>query len=295
VDPDFPNGYGEQKLAELNALFADTAQAGIRLDGIFIDNFISTSAIDLCPEHLAAADLPLTYDPNTYQPGVHTASAGWEFLAALRVLLDAQPEPYRSVSVNFWALNIPAQLAPYIDAFGGEGASAKGSNWTPDLLDYRMATAMSRPRLFANQQPGLTLAQVENFAHEALFYGVRPSRGDNGVNWPDGYEETLAWAQSETTRLIALGWQPITYARSSHPDVWVERFGKQAFTTFNWGDAPVDFVLTIDAAALGLETADLQITEAVSGEGVSFRINVDGSLEISGRLEPGRAAVYWLE
>ena len=131
MDPNLSGGFGSYKLLELANLFTDTDQAGLTLDGIFIDNFISTSTMDLCPEHLAAADIPLTYDPNTYQPATHTASAGWEFLIELRSLLDKQPEPYRSISINFWAMNIPTLLAPYIDAFGGEGASAKGSNWTP--------------------------------------------------------------------------------------------------------------------------------------------------------------------
>ncbi|MBC8508211.1 MAG: carbohydrate binding domain-containing protein, partial [Chloroflexi bacterium] len=171
MDPDIPNGFGSYKLAELEKLFSDTYQADLTLDGIFIDNFISTSTMDMCPEHLAAADIPLTYDPNTYQPATHTASAGWEFITELRALLDAQPEPYRSISINFWAMNIPTLLTPYIDAFGGEGASAKGSNWTPEILDYRMTTAMGRPRLFANQQPDPTYEQIEAFAHEAIFYG----------------------------------------------------------------------------------------------------------------------------
>ncbi|MFQ5407419.1 MAG: hypothetical protein ACE5FI_03225 [Anaerolineales bacterium] len=282
-------------LAELQALFAATEQAGLTLDGIFIDNFISTSTIDLCPAHLAAADLPLTYDPNTYRPGVHTASAGWEFLTALRALLDDQPDPYRTISINFWALNIPTQLAPYIDAFGGEGAATQGDNWTPEILDYRMATALGRPRLFANQQSDLTIEQIETFVHEALFYGIRPSRGPNAANWPTGYEALLEWGQDQVKAFIPLGWQPIPLAHTDHSDVWVERFGNEVFTVHNWGDAPTDFTLTIDLDALGLEAANLQITESVSGESITAGTSGDGSLQISAHLEPGRTAVYWLQ
>ncbi|RME76126.1 MAG: hypothetical protein D6784_06525, partial [Chloroflexi bacterium] len=238
VDPDLPNGVGGPRLTRLDALFADTHAAGLRLDGVFIDNFISTSTVDTCPAHLAAADLPLTYEPDTYQPGVHTASAGWEFIVALRALLDAQPEPYRGIGVNFWSLNTAAQLMPYIDAFAGEGDSAKGMNWTPDILDYRMAMAMGRPRVFANQQSNLTAEQVETFIHEALFYGIRPGRGANAANWPDGTEKQIDRARAMVNSFMHLGWQPVTLAVTDHPDVWVERFGNRIFTVHNWGDAP---------------------------------------------------------
>ncbi|MFQ5399428.1 MAG: carbohydrate binding domain-containing protein [Anaerolineae bacterium] len=294
MDPDLPDGYGTRKLDELETLLAETSQAGLTLDGIFIDNFISTSTIDLCPAHLAAADLSLTYEPNTYQPGTHTASAGWEFLVALRALLDAQPAPYRSISINFWALNIPSLLIPYIDAYGGEGASAKGSNWTPDILDYRMATAMERPRLFANQQPNPTLAQVETYIQEALFYGVRPDRGDNGENWPTDSSALLTQAQPEAEALLGQGWQPITLAHTNHPDVWVERFGTTAFTTHNWGNSSAKFTLTIDLAALGLSAETFTVTESLTGKNVAATVTTNGALQISGHLDPDRTAVYWL-
>ncbi len=295
MDPDIPDGFGSYKLAEMTKLFSDTYQAGLILDGIFIDNFISTSTMDMCPDHLAAADLPLTYDPNTYQPAVHTASAGWEFLVALRALLDEQPEPYRSVSVNFWALNTPTMLSAYIDAFGGEGASVKKSNWTPEILDYRMATALGRPRVFANQQSDPTYEQIEDFVHEAIFYGIRPSRGDNGANWPAETEELLTWAQSQVTPLVNLGWQPIPLAFTDHPDVWIERFGDQAITVHNWSDEAAEFTLSVDLHTPEFSSTDLTVSESISGDFILATVTGEGYLQINGHLEPGRTAVYWLD
>ncbi|MFQ5614203.1 MAG: carbohydrate binding domain-containing protein, partial [Anaerolineae bacterium] len=295
MDPDLPDGYGAQKLADLEALFANMQQAGLTLNGVFVDNFISVTTVDLCPEHLAVADLPLTYDPNTYRPGVHVASAAWEYLTGLRSLLDAQPPPYRSIVVNFWGLNIPTLLAPFIDAFGSEGQSAKeGGNWDAPILDYRRATAMGRLRSFANQQSNLTLAQIETYAHQALFYGMRTSRGTHAAGWPGGAEAILAWQQEQMRPLAALGWQPIPQATTDHPDVWVERFGERAFTVHNWGEAPATFTLTIDLAALGQEAAGLSVVETVSGDTVPAAVTAEGHLQIGGQLEPGRTAVYWL-
>ncbi len=295
VDPDLPGGYGQAKLDELAALFAETQQAGLTLNGVFIDNFISTSLVDLCPEHLAAADLPLTYDPNTYQPGVHTASAGWEFLQALRALLDEQPSPYRSLSVNFWALNLPTQLGAWIDAFGGEGASAEGSNWTPEILDYRMATAMQRPRLFANQQSDLSLAEVDAFLETALFYGVWPSQGPNAAGWPAAAAGRVEAVRLQVRPLIVAGWQPLPYAVSDQPTVWVERFGGRTFTLYNAGEQEVAFTLTIDLAALGLSAGDWRLLDVRAGrplEGVSRQ---GDALIATAQLGPGETAVYLLE
>ena len=295
MDPDIPGGYGSAKLSELATLFDELDQVGLTLNGIFIDNFISTSTMDTCSDHLAVADIPLTYESNTYQPASHTASAGWEFIVALRALLDEQPEPYRSISINFWAMNTPALLAPYIDAFAGEGASAKESNWTPDILDYRMATAMSQPRVFANQQPDPTYEHIEEFVHEAIFYGIRPSRGDNGVNWPPETDELLTWAQSQVAPLIDLGWQPITHAFTDHPDVWVERFGDKAFTVHNWGSEPADFTLSVDLHTSEFSSTDLTVSESVSNSFIIATVTGDGYMQLNGHLEPSRTAVYWLD
>ncbi|NOY98098.1 MAG: hypothetical protein GXP40_02700 [Chloroflexi bacterium] len=296
VDPDVAGGYGQALLNKLGDLFTETAQAGLTINGVEIDNFISVTTVDLCPEHIAAADLPLTYDPNTYQPGVHVASAAWEYLVQLRALLDAQPEPYRGISVNFWGLNIPNLLSPFIDGFAGEGkvATAGASNWTPPILDYRRATAMTRLRMFSIQEPDLTRSQVETAAHEAIFYATQVGRGPHAANWSSELEDILAWANTQSKPLAALGWQPIPYASTDQPDVWVERYGTQAFAVHNWGDAPLDFTLTIDLSAIGQSAEGLLATESISGENVSITIASDGSIQISGRLEPGRTAVYWL-
>ena len=157
-----------------------------------------------------------------------------------------------------------------------------------------MVTARGRPRLFANQHSDLPMAPIETFVHEALFYGIRPSRGPNAANWPADYEALLEWAQAQADALIPLGWQPFPLAHTDHPDVWVERFGNEVFTVHNWGAAPADFTLTIDVDALGLEAASLQITESVSGERIPAGTSGDGSPQISARLKPCSPAIYWL-
>jgi len=295
MDPDLPDGFGAARLEELHRLFTTTAQQGLLLNGVFVDNFISTTTIDLCPDHLAVADLPLTYTPNTYQSGVHVASAGWEYLTQLRALLDAQPEPYRSIVVNFWGMGIPNLLSPYLDAFGSEGDTTRaGNNWELSILDYRRATAMGRPRLFANQASNLSASEVKAFAHEALFYGTWGSQGPNAQGWPASAAKTLTWLNEQVKPLILLGWQPIPYATIDHADVWVERFGNHAFTVHNWGDKPADFTLTIDLTALGIDPAGLHITESVSGTTVEGTVTAAGLLEIHGHLDASHTAVYWI-
>ncbi len=296
MSPDLPGGQGPAQLAALADLFAATEQAGLQLDGVFVDNFISATLVDLCADLNALPDLPLTYDPNTYRPGVHVAVAGWAYLARLRALLDQQPPPYRAVAVNFWGLGVPHLLSPWIDAWGSEGRSDRsGGNWDPEVLDYRRAVALGRWRGFANQAPGLSEQTVEAFVHRALFYGIWAQRGPQATDWPPAAEDWLAWEHTLVRPLLALGWQPIPYAETDASQVWVERFGDRAFTVYNAGEQPASFTLRIHLASLGLDPQGLTVTEAVSATPVDFTVTPEGDLLLQGHLDPGRTAVYWLE
>jgi hypothetical protein len=296
MDPDISGGYGQVKLEQLKNLFTETKEAGLTVNGVEIDNFISVTTVDLCPEHLALADLPLTYDPNTYQPGVHVASAAWEYLTQLRALLDAQPAPPRGISVNFWGLGIPNLLSSFIDGFASEGEilATGPTNWTTPILDYRRATAMRRLRMYSNQETNQTQAQIETFAHEAIFYATLVNRGTHAANWSEDMENILEWANTQSKPLATLGWEAIPYATTDTPDIWVERYGQQAFTVHNWSNVAQNFTLTIDLTALAQKDKELNITESIRGETVTFTLRNDGTLQINGHLDPGRTAVYWL-
>ncbi len=299
LDPDLEEGLASFLLDwRVTPAFSATTAIGAHLDGVQIDNFLSTPALDLRPEALAAADWPLVYTPHTYQPAVHSGFAMREYLAFLRDYLDSNWGAERGIGVNFWGLAHPNYLALYLDAFGSEGelqGQGEGMNWQPEILDYRRAIAYERPYLFANQTTGLGVAEAFTFTQLALLYGVYPSRGPNGADWAPGAAQVL----SDTGRLVrrywAAGWQPLTYARTDDELVWVERFGVAPgglyFSVHNRTDLTRSVTLTLESEPLGLtDPATVLITDVVVTRTVPFTL-ADPDLLVPLTLGPRRTQV----
>ena len=290
-DPEIAGGMAQWTIEQrVDRAFAATEDIGAHLDGVQIDNFGSTPSIDCDPAHLALADIPLTYSANTYQPGLHNVSGVYEYLAHLRQHLDALWGSDRALSVNFWGLGTVNYLAPWIDAFGSEGSSHKeGSNFDFWTLDYRRAIAYHKPRIFANQQPDLTLDQVREYANRCLFYGMMPVVGPHAAGWPPEASQVLTDTHRVLFQFWATGWEPVTHAWTDREAVWVERFGGRGeglfFTLHNTLTETVACTLTVDAEALGIEhPAALTVTELVSGEEVLFEVE-EGRMLIPAEVE----------
>ncbi len=294
MDPDLEGGYAAYTMQwEIDRAFDAAAQRGATLDGVQIDNFMAAPMVDLRPDHLAVADIPLTYSFNDYRPGVHTMAATAEYLAALREHLDARYGQGKGITVNFWGLGTVNFLSPWIDGFGGEGdVRGDAQNWNREVLDYRRATAGRRVQFFAVQEANLTVADAEAVGNRALFYGIIPFRGHNGLGWEDGAEETLARYAALVRTYNGLGWEPLTYARTDHPDVAVERFGDEVFTLYNWGDAAATYTLRVDLAALG-RGAPAAVTESTANAAVEFTVEGQ-TLVIQDTLAPGQVHVFRL-
>ncbi|MBC8503588.1 MAG: hypothetical protein H8D34_01935, partial [Chloroflexi bacterium] len=112
---------------------------------------------------------------------------------------------------------------------------------------------------------------------------------------PEETEMLIAGAQDQVTPLINAGWQPIPLAFTDHPDVWIERFGDQAFTVHNWGDQPADFALSIDLHSAEFSSTDLTVYDSISESFIQATVTGEGYLQFSSQLEPNRTAIYWLD
>ena len=283
LDPDLEGGLASYLVDwHITPALSDTMAIGAHLDGIEIDNFMSTPALDLRPEALAAADWPLVYTPHTYQPAVHTGFALREYLAFLRDDLETNWGGDRGITINFWGLGHPNYLASYLDAFGSEGdldGDGEGGNWNPEILDYRRAIAYGRPYLFVNQTVGLRVTEAYTSAQLAMLYGVNVGRGANGADWEPGAEQVLSDTSQVVHRYWAGGWQPLTYARTDDEQVWVERFGQAAsepglyFPVHNATDLTRTVTLTLESGPLGLtDPATVVITDIVVTQTLPFTL-----------------------
>jgi len=324
LDPNLDEGLAAWNLDwRITPAFSMTTQVGAHLDGVQIDNFMSSPALDLRPEALAAADWPLTYTPHTYQPVVHNGFALREYLTFLRDYLDTEWGTDRGITINFWGLGHPNYLAEYIDGFGGEGylkGNGEGPNWNPEILDYRRAIAYSRPYMFANQMTGLTASEAYTFTRLALLYGVVAGTGPNAADWEPEAQRIVSDTAQLVTRYWAAGWEPLTYAYADSENIWVERFGGPGFppvptsshefprtqrnsgelmgtegvlyfTVHNHSEATRTATITIETTPLGLtDPASAAITDLATEQPVPFSV-VDGDIVLTLALGPRETRV----
>jgi len=307
VDPDIERGLAPFLMDyRIDRAFSVTTRAGAHLDGVQIDNFMTTPTFDLRPEALAAADWPLGYTPHTYQPAVHTGFAQEEFLAYLRRYLDEKWGRDRGITVNFWGLGHPNYLGRYIDGFGSEGQlqpNGEGENFNPQILDYRRALAAKRPYLFTVQASGVTAVQAYTTCQLALLYGVHPGHGPNGHGWDPAADRII----SDTARLVgrywAAGWEPLTYARADDDRVWIERFGRVAtfsrqesgnglyFTVHNRSDMARTATVTMESTPLGIaDPAAIVLTDIAITQTIPFNL-VNGDIRFDLPLGPRQTRV----
>lgn len=260
------------------------------LDGVFVDSLFGWGRYFNCrTEHFPYAHISLTYDPESKRPAIANMFANQEFLYALRdvlhpkgrLLMGNGPRPGRFF--NGMALDILASentVMPRIehDIMGGAAVGGGGQVHIGLVAnDYQLPVYN---RIVAGPKPHLTMdyekkewldtSTVELFWKVGLFFGIYP-----------GYRQTLSGEAWEYTaeqwkvhqkiinlynpllkQITAAEWQPITYARSSHPSIWIERYGNRFFTVMNTGAAKQTATITVETAPLGLG-AKFQCVELV--------------------------------
>ena len=279
VDPDIDEGWGPAQWDwNVSRTLSATEAIGAVLDGVLVDNFLSVPGVDLRPEHLALTDAPLTYDASSYRPGVHNMVNNGEYLVWLRRQMRDRGRGDMAIAINFWGLATPNSLAPYVDVLGGEGESKRNPeiNWNPRILDYRRAIAYHKLQSWTNGEANLSVADVQAYVAQALFYGIFPTRKETATGWESGADDVLAQAKQLQRRYAAAGWEPLTYARSGDEEVWIERFGDPPtrpaglyFTIYNPTDITRTTTVTIETTPLGLTDpataalTDIGITQTI--------------------------------
>jgi hypothetical protein len=138
--------------------------------------------------------------------------------------------------------------------------------WSPEddaTLNMRRTLSGKKPYLLLmnTNYDRLTTDLVEKYFQRCLFYGIYPSMfSHNAADNP--YWQNPRWYNRDRElfkkyipvikTLSLAGWEPVTNAASSNPDVYVERFGARHFTLLNPTGQPQTATLTIDPRALSL-------------------------------------------
>lgn len=225
--------YGPQRSADLDGEYIDSSEGYV------------TDELDFRRDHFAAAETPLTFSPNEYQPAIFRGLIAFEYVRGIardvhgmEKLMMANGAPTRLC----W-------LAPMLEVMGTETDWNPGGKWRPmsdaELL-YRRALCKGKPYCF------LMNTRFEDFSHElvekymkrCLAYGMFPGFFSHNASQghyftrPELYDRDRPLFKKYVPlckRVAEAGWEPITQAHSSDEHVYVERFGDRYLTVFNDG------------------------------------------------------------
>lgn len=287
---------------------------GYRIDGAMID-MLGSSSLDTYNyrrDHFRYADVPLTFDRNG-AVCIYNSFSTFEFLRYLWNLMASQQRYVAGNTVNklyyYW-------YAPWLDY----PASEVGYSPEPDSV-FNFRRAMNPRKSFTVLMVGdsrcmtdnfrkLSRPQVRQYFEQCTFYAIYPGWHDAAevagdpkavqYYWttPDLYERDRPLYRLYPpiiTRLLQAGWQPVTYAYSGQPDVFVERYGPGDdgllyFTVWNDSLADQPVLLTIEDSHLNVDFRH-GAKELVSGEAVTLARS-DKRLKLRDSIEPRRVKVY---
>ncbi|MCC6446331.1 MAG: hypothetical protein IT210_23115 [Armatimonadetes bacterium] len=217
ANPALPGGLGEYFLN----IWLPRAQqameaAGGRVDGIAQDNYhVGDTVLDYRREHFPYAASPLTFETGTARPVILKNFTTYEFTSAFR-----RRHPGKLTIANTCSAQFPFTFS-LLDIHGYE--------WNIESLS-------PFARTMAYHKPVCTLPVQEAHKDEKwvkahIRYGF----------FPGGYANYRTLLNREAMKkyvpvirqLSEAGWEPVTDARSSDPDITLERFGKDCFTIYN--------------------------------------------------------------
>ncbi len=214
------------------------------LDGEYLDSLEGyvTAEADFNRAAFSSLSTPLTWDGATFAPAMHKGLLLFERTRAMSQTLRARGK-------YLMANSTPDHFgffAPYLDVMGTETNWLQSGQYVPDddsLLARRRALSGAKPFCFLqNTNFGAFGPHVEAYFEHCLFYGFLP-----GFFSPDAssspYFENPKWFERDRPlfiqylplirRVAQAGWEPLTRASTSRPDVWIEHFGSDLWTLRN--------------------------------------------------------------
>ena len=268
------------------------SDGGGALSGIHLDSVSGmrrwAGVEDFSRSHWAAAQIPLTFSYNSglvTQNGVFSQFEDSRSLAAYlhsrSMLLTANFNANESNSGGYF-------LAANIDYFGIEQDLSSRNDTGPEVTTDSFAMLK---RSIAGQRPvttldyrvgdGMALATLHREIQQNLFYGIYTGpHATDKTSWvTDPIQAVFATYSPIYRSLAAGGWAPVTNARSTNGNVWVERFGRAASNTLhltlrNETASTQSYTLTVDLNRDGLTAVrSASALERVTGSSATVVLN----------------------
>jgi hypothetical protein len=238
--------------SDLSAKWSATEQARLysptrgTLDGEYLDSIEGyvTAESDFNRAAFAYTATPPTWDRATLRPVSHKGLLLFERTRAMSTSLHARGK-------LLMANGTPDRfgfLAPFLDVLGSETNWLPGGRYVPEsdeLLARRRVMSGAKPFAFLQNTDFVRFGpHVEKYFAHCLFYGFAPgffsANAASNPYWEDPrlYNRDRALFRKYmplVQRVSQAGWQPLTQAATSNPQVWMERFGGDLWTVRNAG------------------------------------------------------------
>ncbi len=246
--------------AKLNRAASPTSGVPNQPDGQYLDSLEAwADVLDYRLESLRASTDALCFAPGRFRPCLPTWFSVYASTASLSQSLYRQGSLLMANSVP-WRFSA---FAPLLDVMGTETNMFTDTGaWAPEadsVMDLRRTASYHKPYLLLLNADFSKVdgAGIQRYFERCLFYGIYPSMFSANASdhpyWdnPALYNRDRALFRKYipvVQSLSAAGWEPMTWARSSRPDVWLERYGKTYLSVLNSTDAPAVTTLRLETA-----------------------------------------------
>jgi len=236
------------------------------LDGEYIDSFeaYGTTA-NYRTNHFSSSDFPLCFRPGENQLALPEIYSTYSLSRDISDYVHSINKPViaNSILLN-WAF--PVHL---FDMLGTEinWFNSQGELNFPDHSSYIFKRSMCAKKpyclLMNTNFDNMGTNEVEKYFRYCLFYGIYPSMFSHNASenayWdtPSLYERDRYLFKKYIPVILAMnrgGWEPVTYARSSAPEIYIERFGfsnQTYIATRNTATNELLSVISIELEQLG--------------------------------------------
>lgn len=307
-----PSVPGEVTKARVNFDEAEAARYFAKgVDGEYLDSLDGwADVLNFDTEQLAAANVPLTFDPRTRRICLLNAASIWEYAADLRRRIEPRGKLLMAnyCPTRYW------WMAPLCDVLGQETNWKIDGRWTP-MSDaemwYRRALAGRRPYclLMNTDFSNWTIEDTERYIMRSAAYGFFPGFFSHDAATKQYFESPALYERDRPLfrqwmplirEIAAAGWVPQSAGNADPPSLRVERFqtgdrGPAYWTVHNPGGAAIDGSIRIDGATLAPGSTShpdtISLDELPEGKRVQAT-GAAGSWVVRTRLDAGETRVY---
>ncbi|MDX6319960.1 MAG: hypothetical protein QOD35_3360 [Nocardioidaceae bacterium] len=302
------------RIYQMDPALADADRVGATLDALHLDSVSGMrrwgAADDYYQPHWANASYGLTF---SYDSGRVVDRLAFGVASQVQYVSNYAHSHGMFLSANFNASDARSAAwfgAAAIDYFGlerGLPEKVSGQNDPYSSVDgyalFKRTLADQRPisTIDADCDSHTTADLAERF-QQTMLYGIYMGCGGT-TSWSEDERSVFAKYTPLLREIDAAGWEVVTRARSSNPDVWVERFGSLSddggvwLPVHNPTDTPQAYTMTVEGSVVGgLPASDLQGEDRITGTPVVVTPSGNGSdVSFAGTLQPHTTALVRLQ